>query len=73
VVTPDNRVVPVADLDPDLPPAVHELLELPDGLTRLASLAPAAGSGRPIETIELAPNNSGGLSCRMRTPTSARA
>jgi hypothetical protein len=34
-----DRVVPVADLNPHLPPTVRELLELPD---RVASLAPAA-------------------------------
>jgi hypothetical protein len=54
-MTLDDRVVRVANLDPDLPPTVRELLELPDGLTRLASLAPAAGSRRPIGTVELAP------------------
>ncbi len=55
VVTPADRVVAVADIDPGLPRTMRELLEVPDGLERLARHAPADGDGRSINATEFAP------------------
>ncbi len=55
VITAGDRIVAVADVDPSLPSTMRELLELPDGLSRLAARAPRAGAGIPVDEIEFAP------------------
>jgi len=55
VVTPAERVVAVADLDPALPRTMRELLALPDGLRRLAALTPGPEAGVPVGAVRFAP------------------
>jgi 2-keto-4-pentenoate hydratase/2-oxohepta-3-ene-1,7-dioic acid hydratase in catechol pathway len=55
VVTDHDRIVAVSELEPDLPDTMRALLDVPDGLQRLARHAPGPEAGAPVDAVELAP------------------
>ena len=55
LVTDENRVVDLADLDPWFPSTMRGLLELPGGLEKLADRAPEPGQGVAVEDVEFLP------------------